>query len=412
MDSDFRPLREGGVVAVVGGGPGGTSCAIALKNLSRELRKEIRVVLYEGKIFENGTHYNQCAGVLSPPLMSIFENDLQASFPHALIQREIDGYVLHSNENEIVMKASGDPTYAVRRINLDEFLINLARSRGVEIIRSRATDLEFGRSGVMVFSESNNVIADVVVGAFGMDDGTARIFEKTTAYRQPKYLSSMVVKVHPGEQVMKRFGNYIHAFLPPINGIDFGAVTPKLNHLTINIAGLDTVIDAMEKFLEYDPVRALLPLDFDVFSDPDLQFFKGRFPYGVSEGFFGHRYVIVGDAAGLLRPFKGKGINMGIRTGVRAARTIMKVGISRHAFKIHYRNAWKDVLGDISYGKLMRSLAIIGARWGLLDRVIESAKKNKIWERALFDCVSAHKPYKKIITETIIGSVRRKRVEE
>ena len=36
---------------------------------------------------------------------------------------------------------------------------------------------------------------------------------------------------------MIAFGNRIHAFLPTSPRIEFGAITPKGNHLTINIAG-------------------------------------------------------------------------------------------------------------------------------------------------------------------------------
>ena len=135
------------------------------------------------------------------------------------------------------MKKEGDITYAVRRVNFDDYLLKRAKEKGVEVIHSRVTDVEFNSDWVMVYSESDNTKADVVIGSFGMDDGTAKIFERVTPYSQPRFLNSIVIKIHPGEEFMARFGNFIHAFLPPLNKIEFGAVTPKMNHLTINIAG-------------------------------------------------------------------------------------------------------------------------------------------------------------------------------
>jgi 2-polyprenyl-6-methoxyphenol hydroxylase-like FAD-dependent oxidoreductase len=64
-------LQDGQAVAIIGGGPGGVACAVALKNLAAETDKEIDVTLYEGKVFSEETHYNQCVGVLSPPIKKI-----------------------------------------------------------------------------------------------------------------------------------------------------------------------------------------------------------------------------------------------------------------------------------------------------------------------------------------------------
>ncbi len=100
------------------------------------------------------------------------------------------------------------------------------------------TDIDFSTDGVMVFSESNNIKADVVIGAFGLDDGMAKIFERLTPYRQPKFLSSIVTKIHPGDKAMTEFGDYLYAFLPSsLPDVEFCAITPKGNHLSLNVAG-------------------------------------------------------------------------------------------------------------------------------------------------------------------------------
>ena len=67
-DSKLGPLRDGGHVVIIGGGPGGAACATAVCRLAQSLGREIRVTVYEGKTFAGERHYNQCVGVLSPPL--------------------------------------------------------------------------------------------------------------------------------------------------------------------------------------------------------------------------------------------------------------------------------------------------------------------------------------------------------
>lgn len=87
-----------------------------------------------------------------------------------------------------------------------------AKEVGVEVIPARVTDLDFSPESVMVFSESNNIKADMVIGAFGLDDGLAKIFERETSYRQPKFLSSIVTKIHPGHQAMLVFKAIVNNF--------------------------------------------------------------------------------------------------------------------------------------------------------------------------------------------------------
>ena len=266
------------------------------------------------------------------------------------------------------------------------------------------TDIEIDDDQVMIYSESTNSKADVVIGAFGLDDGTARAFERATPYRQPLFLSSIVTKIHPKLEFMSQFGSLIHAFLPPIKQIEFGAVTPKKNHLTINIAGKNVTSALMNDFLQYPSVRALLPADLHPEAD-GLMYFKGRFPLRVSSGLYGNRYGIVGDAAGLLRPFKGKGVNMGIISGINAAHTIINDGISKKAFERSYRSTFGEVIHDIPYGKALRFLANKVSNSRMLDALIEMAKTDVRLKDALFDCVSAHRPFKKIFQETLSATL-------
>ncbi|MCH8209142.1 MAG: hypothetical protein IIA62_08870, partial [Nitrospinae bacterium] len=75
-DKAMMTLENGDTVCVLGGGPGGASCAIALKREAQKLNKEVRVVIFEQKSFRGHRQYNQCIGVLSPPLETILKEEL------------------------------------------------------------------------------------------------------------------------------------------------------------------------------------------------------------------------------------------------------------------------------------------------------------------------------------------------
>ena len=76
----------------------------------------MRVVLVEGKQFAGEQHHNQCAGVLSPPVVDLIQMELGVPFPRHLCQTTIDGYVLHSGRRQLALQEEGDASVALRRI--------------------------------------------------------------------------------------------------------------------------------------------------------------------------------------------------------------------------------------------------------------------------------------------------------
>jgi flavin-dependent dehydrogenase len=413
--SKMGPLRDGGRVVIVGGGPGGAACAIALCRQAKELGRIIQVTLYEGKTFAGERHYNQCVGVVSPPIREILEDGLGVPFPWHLVQRRIAAYVLHGQRRSLCLADTSDePSYALRRVTFDAYLLEQAELAGAQVVHSRVTDVEIDRDRVIVYSESDNCLADVLVGAFGQDGGTATALSQATPYRPPRFLDSIVTKIHPP-------GDYpeisqapagvipsgrIHAFLPATPHIEFGAVSPKGNHLTINIAGAHVTAAWMDHFL-HGPAHELLSFIDDDFiwpKDPsDFRYFKGRFPISVARGFYGDRYVTIGDAAGLVRAFKGKGINSACQTGLWAAQAILTAGVSAGAFERSYGRDCQEILSDIPYGHLVRQMVIHASRLRLVDPALAVAEHHPALRRALFDAVSGHQPYRTIFRDLLLS---------
>ena len=282
-------------------------------------------------------------------------------------------------------------------------MLDQAKQRHITVVPARAVDLEFHDDRAVVYTDNSPLEADVVVGAFGMDEGSSAMFDRLTPYRPPRALSSIVTKYHPTQEAMDAFGNGIHAFLPSNPRIEFGGVTPKGNHLAINIAGSSVDTDLMKTFLALPEVRGILPvLENGNVSNPlDFQFYKGRFPCSEAGGYYGDRYVLVGDAAGLVRAFKGKGVTSAVITGIRAAETILQHGISEMAFSNHYCTLNQDITQDLPFGQAMRYLTIFLAHYRLLDPVIRAARQSPQLQSALFDAVSAHAPYRQVIKQSL-----------
>ena len=391
-----------GHIVIIGGGPGGTACALALHRLARETGRKIQITVIEGKHFTEEQHYNQCVGVLSPPLPLLLEEGLDVPFPHHLSRGIIKRYILHTEREQITLNDDRHST-VLRRIQYDAYMMETVKQRGIHILPARAVDLEFHENHVVIYTENIPLEADVVVGAFGLDEGSAAMFARQSSYRPPQTLDSIVTKYHPGPTSMEQFGPVIHAFLPAHPQIEFGWITPKDNHLTINIAGRVVDTSLMRKFISLPMVRQALP-DIDsagIYNPRDLIFFKGRFPCSLAKNIFGDRYVIVGDAAGLVRAFKGKGINSAVKSGIRAAETILQVGVTRNAFADHYWTANQDIIQDLPYGRVIRSLTILLSQLHLLDPVLRAAPQNDQLQIALFEAVSAYAPYRRVLGRSL-----------
>jgi flavin-dependent dehydrogenase len=375
--------------------------------------KRIDIILIEGKQFAGELHHNQCVGVLSPPLPRLLSDELGIPFPDHLSRSNITGYVLHSKKESITLDGGEEVSIALRRVQFDGFMLDEVKKMGITVMTARAVDIEFHKDKVVVYTENAPVEGDVVVGAFGLDEGSAAMFARVSDYRPPDELSSVVIKYHPPQEVMSFFGERIHAFLPTHPRIEFGGITPKGNHLTINIAGKTVDSPLMQSFLSLPEVAKLLDQmkEMKDFDPGDARLFKGRFPCTLAKGYYGDRYVMVGDAAGLVRSFKGKGVTSGIQTGIRAANTMLFAGISKEAFHDDYRQANEDIISDLPYGRVMRFITITLARYGLLDAVVRAAKTDPGLRGALFGAVSAQFAYKPVlkmalVPKRILGVIR------
>src|SRR5918911_4096008 len=223
-------------------------------------------------------------------------------------------------------------------------MLDRARELGAQVISSRVTGVEFVRTSKMdevrVYSESLYERADVLIGAFGLDEGMLSVFEEVTRKngrfeRPSKWLKSYLTTIKATARFQtEKMGHIVHAFLlpPKCPRIEFGAITPKGDHILVNIAGERVSSCDLDQFLQLPAVQALLP-PFDASA---INYYEGRFPSAPAARPYGHRYALVGDATGWLRPFKGKGINTAIITGVRAGQTMLEHGVSKRAFE-NYR---------------------------------------------------------------------------
>ncbi len=195
--------------------------------------------------------------------------------------------------------------------------------------------------------------------------------------------------------LQERFGSRIHAFIPlELRKIEFGAITPKGDHIIINIAGRNLTSTDMDKFLDYPPVSALIK----GLNLTGLDYHKGKYPIRPAGGIIGDRFAAVGDATGLIRPYKGKGINVALETGAKAAEIMINNGISASALSA-YPGAFAHLRADFFYGRLFRLLVILSIKTGFVEQVMTMAKSDPYLRDVLFKVVSGEGTYHEVVHE-------------
>ncbi|MFQ5862556.1 MAG: NAD(P)/FAD-dependent oxidoreductase [Candidatus Brocadiales bacterium] len=395
--SSLGPLEDGQTAIIMGGGPAGSSCAITLKMMGRKLGREINVVIYEGKKFDEGCIKR--VGVLAPPLVQTLEEVMGIPFPCHVVERKIVGYYLHSGDAKIRLYMGGKLSFVGQNVAIDRYLLDKARELGVRVIPGRVKDIKFYPDCVAVESDlkgAKGAKGDVLVGAFGLDAETAYLLERVTPYKPPKALFSVVTKIPADPEYLKKCEDYVHVFLPTTLGdIEFGVVTPKLTNFVVNVAGPDVTRDSLERFLSLPEIRELIPVHI---SEESGMIVSRPLPIPLepARNSFGDRFVTVGDTSGLVRTYKGNGINSACETGTKAAEVMLKVGISHQALRQYY-GAFSHIVEDLPYGRTVRHMTVLGERYGTMPGALKTAAKDRALVNVLIDFLSGGKTYREIV---------------
>lgn len=400
-------LRDESRVVIIGGGPGGASCALRLLQESKKRGLNLRVFIYEPKRFPR--QHNPCMGVLVPPTAELLREHLQLELPAALIKRTIKGFRLHSEHNDIELRAPlrEEPALMVSRSEFDQLLLERAEAAGARLVRDRVTGLEFYPDNlehpVRVYSEGASRSADMIVAACGLDDGLLSVLEQASPrahhYRRPREtMHSIIIKLPCDERyIERRLHGEIHAFLlRQLPRIEFGAITPKQTHVLVNIMGRRVTSIDMEDFLLHPKVRALLPR-FDL---QKLDYYEGHAPVRHARNVSWDRFVAVGDATGWLRPFKGAGITTAIQTSIAAADVMLERGIDARALR-SYALRSAALTSDHRHGRVLRRLSRFGLDFGMIDGIIELAKTNRDLYALLYDIIAGRRDYRRLTGELL-----------
>jgi flavin-dependent dehydrogenase len=415
-------LADGSRVGVIGGGPAGSFFAYFLMDMAERIGLDVTVDIYEPKDFSipGPKGCNNCGGIISESLVQNLATE-GINLPPTIVQRGIDSYVLHMDVGTVridtpleekrigaVYRGAGPKgSEGLRWGSFDGHLQSLTKEKGAKVIHERVTEVTWEDGRPRVGTGSTAESYDLLAVSLGVNSPALKLFESLEIdYKAPSATKTFIREYHVGEEeIRKSVGSSMHVFLLDIPRLEFAALIPKGEHVSLCMLGERIDRDLIQAFLGAREVRQCLPSDFnwergDCQCSPKISVRGALRPYA-------DRMVFIGDS-GVTRLYKD-GIGAAYRTAKSAATTAVFQGISAEDFKRHFWPTCKNIDADNKIGKVVFTITRLiqktrFSRRGIL-RMVETEQQMDPTRRSmstvLWDTFTGSAPYREIFLRAL-----------
>jgi digeranylgeranylglycerophospholipid reductase len=345
----------------VGAGPAGSRCA---RNLAAAGPKV--ALLEEHRRIGVPSH---CSGLVSPRALE--EAELQES----IVANRLAGVYVHTAAGgELALGGEHIRALTIDRVRLDELLCEQAQACGADLLRARMVHAERQNGGIRLHCQRDGrdlqLSARLVVGADGAYSRVARSLG-LPGPRERVYC----LGIEGHLRVLRE--DFVHVFVGrKLAPGWFGWIIPSGDgrvRVGIGCDRSDKPIHCYRRLVDAFPhlLRDVQP----------CRMYGGTIPLDFAPRSYADGVLLVGDAAGQVKPFSGGGIY----TGLVAARHAASAAISAltaddtSADRLRgYERAWKSEIGR----ELKRSLCI--RRFGLalsdgdVDRLVATLRRERL----------------------------------
>lgn len=367
-------------VVIVGAGPAGCTCAYQLAG------QGIKVALIEKEIFPRD---KTCGDALSVDVinqLNRIDPVLAQQFQEQVIKRASHGIRFFSPDNlclDISLNDARSSSYIARRLDFDHFYFNQVSHRaGIHsYVDHKVDEIEAHENAIIITTDKKKFKTKVIVGADGANSIVARKLnnhkvEKDHHCAGLRQYYENVSGFHPNDYIELHFcedvlPGYFWIFPLPNNQANVGLamLSSEVSRKKVNLK------QKLTEIIQHHP--GIAPRFIDA---KPLESIKGfGLPLGSKKrSCSGHRYLLLGDAAGLIDPFSGEGIGNAIRSGRIAAAHLIKA-FEQNRFDVNFNIKYDQEI----YAKMWKELRISRSMQQLLkypklvNFVVSKAVKNK-----------------------------------
>lgn len=327
-----NPLNIKYDVMIIGAGPVGIYSSIKLAGAGFS----VLVVEEDAQIGKP----RFCTGLISKEAFDQFP------LPEGAIEEEFNSATIFSPSGLKLRLKSKSPVYATERTVFDQGLFQHAKEAGVRFLLSCRClaikiNTDFVEARVAMEGSEETIRAEAIILATGIKYSLHKFVGLTLP---PDFLDCSQV------QIVGKAGEGIEIYLGnSIAPRSFAWVVPlKKDELRI---GMSTYQDSVA-FLKILLKKLGLKGNFNIMRRP--------IPLGTIENTYADRVLVVGDAAGQVKPTTGGGIYFGLLCADIAAKTIIdafKTGDFSSKFLRRYEINWKKKIEfDLTMGLYLRKL--------------------------------------------------------
>lgn len=416
--SSRLPLHDGDRVAVIGGGPAGSFFSFFLLRLAEAVGLHLEVDIFEPRTFNHTGPggCNHCGGVISESLVQILAVE-GITIPPSVIQRGIDSYVIHmdvgsvrleylSAEERIAALYRGQGPRGCNGVvgrSFDAHLLGLAIERGARRIPRLVCGVGSvdGVPAVTTADGNRTEGYQLVAVAAGVNSNIVPILRQRPGPGTTRtYISELRVD---DERIRETLGTSMHVFLLDLPRLEFAALIPKGESITMCMLGQGIDDELIEAFMTSPEVRRCLPEN----STTAVCNCSPMINVAGADPPFADRMVYIGDA-GVTRLYKD-GIGAAFRTARAAAEAAALVGVAEEDFRAHYFPICRAIEADNRIGKVIfgGSLAFKKLRFlrhavlGMTRREQRRFSPKRPMSMVLWNLFTGSAPYKVILAQTL-----------
>ena len=389
-------------IAIVGAGPGGSTAAryLAMQGLN--------VALIDKAEFPRD---KACGGAIPYKIIETFS--YLKSRSHEFIKCIASMGFLHSPDRRTVLKGE-IPLAMTLRKEFDNVLLDAAIEGGANaILGERVKGLKFTENKIIIkTNHSISIEANSIIGADGVNSIVARLTALNKKWSSGTLVACRVaeIPISPSE-ILDYYGDKhtYHFYSGSWNQIGYGWVFPKYDTVNIGLGIIDKAARGLPS--KFQGFVKLLQHEGILKKSVDLSSTKGALVpvAGPIKSTVCDRCLLIGDAAGMVNPLTGGGIDYAMRTGRIAAKTLINAFEEERfdsSFLMQYQKIWKRKLGPEFRNQLLAQKVMtspfssaffqIGSRDKDIQKIVTSAmadslgqnlRVTKLFARAAYVCL-------------------------
>lgn len=414
-------LQDGDRVAVIGGGPAGSFFAYFLLKIAAMVDLRLDVDIYEPRSFMRSGPggCNHCGGIVSESLVQILAAE-GIKIPPDVIQSGIESYVVHMDVGSVPIASPARETRiaalyrasgprggeALAGVSFDGYLQDLAVGKGARVVRTLVTGIAWREDRPYVReADGTEVRYDLVTVATGVNSNFLGAIEGfPSPPDRPKTTRTYITELKSTRAEIERvLGHSMHVFLLDIPRLEFAALIPKGEYVTMVMLGDEIDQQLIHRFLESPVVRPVLPTDSTLAAcacSPLINMGGMKQPYS-------DRLLLVGDS-GITRLYKD-GLGAAFRTAKAAAMTAVLQGVSREAFARDYWPSCRAIARDNAIGRVIFMTTTVLKRLRFARRAIlamtrreqEQVGRVPRMSAVLWNMFTGSAPYGEILLDTL-----------